>query len=327
MEVEVLTSPTAVECNGVHLIKTMTSWRWRDMMRVVKSVRKFSPDIVHIQYPTTGYGKNIMPFWIPLIVSLMGIHVVQTWHEPLRWRSLYWYLPAALVRGGLVVAEPDFTELVAPWVRPFLAHKQVQFIPVGSSIPRVNLSLDERAAIRSRFCNEGERLIVYFGFASSAKRIEILMDIADLLRDRLVLLCELDEDDQYQKMILDKISSGVWRDRTVVTGYLPPDEVGSILAAADAAVFPFANGVAYRNTSFLAAKMQGTFVLTTSRKHQGYSAAENVFYAKPDDVPAMRQALEAYTGGRLKHNGDVGEWSDIARQHLAFYQKIIGLRG
>lgn len=324
VEIGVLTGSGAEAGNGVRLVMPTTSWQWRDMGSIVREVRGFRPDLVHVQYPTEGYGRNVMPFWIPLVARLLGIPVVQTWHEPLRWRSFYWYLPAAVLRGGLVVAEPDFSELSASWARPFLARKQMRFIQVGSSIPRVTLEPDERIALRSRFCSEGERIIAYFGFASPAKRLELLLEIADPMRDKLVLLCELDKDNGYQKEVLDKINSGVWRDRTVVTGFLPPAEVGAILAAADAAVFPFASGVAYRNTSFLAARAQGTFVLTTSRKRHGYSDGENVFYAMPDNVPEMRQALGSYAGQRLLQANDVGDWRHIARQHLAFYQELLG---
>jgi len=323
VEVGVLTGPGAEAGNDVRLLMPEISWRWQYMGRIVRAIQGFRPDLIHVQYPTEGYGRNVMPFWIPLVASLMGVPVVQTWHEPLRWRSLYWYLPAAFLRGGLVVAEPDFSELSASWVRPFLARKQMRFIPVGSSIPRVALEPGERAAIRSRYCREGERIIAYFGFASPAKRLELLLEIADPTRDKLVLLCELDKDKGYQKEVLDRINSGVWRDRTVVTGFLPPAEVGAVLAAADAAVFPFASGVAFRNTSFLAARAQGTFVLTTSRKRHGYSAGENVFYATPDNVPEMRQALGSYAGQRLMQANDVGDWPHIARQHLAFYQELL----
>lgn len=322
VEVGVLTGMGAEVCNGVHPVAPMISWRWRDMRRIAGKAMEFRPDLVHVQYPTEGYGKNVMPFWIPLVVRLLGVPVVQTWHEPLRWRSIYWYLPPALLRGGLVVVEPDYIELSAAWVRPFLRRKQIHFIPVGSSIPQVTLDSQECAAVRLRFCHKGERLIAYFGFASPAKRIELLLDIADPARDKLLLLCELKENNGYQKELLEKINSGVWRDRTVVTGFLPPDEVGLILAAADAAVFPFADGVAFRNTSFLAARAQGTFVLTTSRKRHGYSADENVFYAMPDDIPAMRQALDTHAGQRLKQKNDAGEWAHIAGRHLALYKEI-----
>lgn len=323
MEVEVLTSPGAAACPGVSLIMPDISWTWKDMGKIVRSVKEFAPDLVHIQFPTEGYGKNTMPFWIPLALCFTGFRVVQTWHEPLRWRSLYWYLPAALLRGGLVVAEPDFSELAAAWVRPFLKYKQVRFIPVGSSIPRVDLDIPERTAIRSRFCGEGERLIAYFGFASPSKGIELLLELADPVHDKLVLLCELNETDLYQKSVLDKIHSGVWHDRVTVTGFLPPEEVGSVLAASDAAVFPFVNGVAFRNTSFLAARNQGTFVLTTSRKRQGYAADENVYYALPGDVASMQQALDCYAG----HHGALipgsGEWSRIAEQHTVLYRDAV----
>lgn len=328
MEIGVLTSSKASDRACVHLIRPTSDWGWGDLNRIMGVVKSFRPDLVHIQYPTLGYDRNLMPFWLPFVIRLIGIRVVQTWHEPLRWRSLYWYLPAVLMKGGLVVVEPDFSDLTAAWVRPFLALKQISFIPVGSSIPRVILEPHERTAVRSRFCGEGERLIAYFGFASPSKRIELLLDITDPVRDRLVFLCDLNENDEYQKMILDKIRAGAWRDRTIVTGFLPPTDVGSILAVADAAVFPFANGVAFRNTSFLAARTQGLFVLTTSFTKNGYAAEEHVYYAAPGNIDEMRQALFDYAGKEPPGNISLPvDWDFIADEHIRLYQAVLNRVG
>lgn len=322
LEVGIITGPGAMDVPGVKLLAPPASWEWAELDTILATVAGFAPDIAHIQYPTTGYGRHTMPYWIPRALTRRGVCVVQTWHEPLRWRSLLWYLPAALTAGGLVVAEPDFRERAAAWVSSMPAMKRMRFIPVGSSIPRCQLDDAERAAIRSRYCPAGERMIAYFGFASPAKRIEVLLDVADPLRDRLVLLCDLDEGDPYHKELLTALNGGVWRGRTTVTGFLPAGEVGKVLAAADATVLPFADGVAFRNTSFLAARAQGTFVLTTSRSRHGYVEDENVFYARPDDVAGMKAALARYVGMRAPvTSGD--EWQGIAEQHREYYQTIL----
>src|SRR5512141_3088633 len=43
-------------------------WRVSDIPRVVKVLKEWKPDIVHIQYPTQGfYGRKILPYDLPLI--------------------------------------------------------------------------------------------------------------------------------------------------------------------------------------------------------------------------------------------------------------------
>ncbi len=99
-----------------------------------------------------------------------------------------------------------------------------------------------RAAVRSEVGANIGGLIVYFGFASPAKGIESLFEIADPQRHRLVLICDLSAEDTYQASILSLASRGDWTGKVTVTGYLPPEQAGRLLAAADAVVFPFLNG-------------------------------------------------------------------------------------
>ena len=47
-----------------------------------------------------------------------------------------------------------------------------------------------------------------------------------------------------------------------------------------------------------AARLQGTFFLTTACEKHGCDATENVYYAAPGNVAEMRRALESYLGCR-----------------------------
>jgi hypothetical protein len=67
-----------------------------------------------------------------------------------------------------------------------------------------------------------------------------------------------------------------------VTGFLAPEQAGRLLAAADAAVFPFLDGGGEWNSSIHGAAAQGTFVLATSMNKRGYDAAKNIYYAAPE---------------------------------------------
>ena len=74
------------------------------------------------------------------------------------------------------------------------------------------------------------------------------------------------------------------------------------------------------------AAIQGTFVLTTSRERHGYDPSENIYYARPDDVADMRQALNLYVGHRTVNNAtsQYADWDSIADAHVRLYRSLLG---
>ena len=272
-------------------------WAWSDAGRIIQTVRRWKPDIVHMQYPTQGYGRQKLPWLVPSLLAALGLRIVLTWHEYFLQESLAQIkgsllnLPNALLPGGLVVVRPHYQARMAAWYRWLIQHKVFQFIPNASAIPMVTLSADEQAAIRARLAPEERTLIVFFGFVYPAKGLEYLFHAADPARHHLVLICDLSEADSYQNQILKMTQTPAWAGHVTITGFQPAEEVSRILAAADVVAFPFRDGGGIWNTSLQGAHAQGTFILSTSREHHGYDAIDNIYYAHPDDVDDMRQAL------------------------------------
>jgi glycosyltransferase involved in cell wall biosynthesis len=299
-------------------------WRMVDVSRIAKVVRKWQPDLIHLQYPTQGYGPSYLPSLLPTLFGLMNVPTVQTWHEYHLGRPTLKILNAIL-GGDLITVRPNYRETMPNWYRWLIRRKRLDLIPSASPIPQIRLSPAERLALRSEFTPTPSRVVVNFGFAFPPKRLEQLFEIADPSRDYLVLICDLNPDDEYHRVILDRVNREPWLGRVTITGFLPADRVGRILAAADAVVLPFRDGGGSWNTSIHAAATQGTFVLTTSRELQGYDAAANIYYAQPDDVADMRIALHTY-GGRRRNTTDESpdsEWGAIADAHRAFYSSVL----
>jgi len=304
------------------------SWRMLDIAAIATAVRRWRPDIMHIQYPTQGYGDGYLPWLLPSLFRVAKVPVVQTWHEYHPERMGRRNILNAALGGGLIAVRPDYKSMMSASYRWLIRRKQFRFIPSASAIPRIQFSDGERAALRSRLSSTSKGLVVFFGFAHPAKRIELLFEIADPDRHRLVLVCDLNSGDAYQESILKSINREPWTGRVTVTGFLPADEVGQILAAADAVVLPFQNGGGLWNTSIRAATAQGTFVLTTSDERHGYDSSENAYYARPDDVPDMREALQTFIGRRSinNNNGSVKdlrcEWDSIASAHVSLFKAV-----
>jgi glycosyltransferase involved in cell wall biosynthesis len=314
------------EAEGVELFPVVRTWGIAEAPSIVGRIRRWRPDVVHIEYPTHYYRE--IQWVLPALARIANGPVVQTWHEYYSSRSWPGILNAALA-GGLIVVRPNYREKMPRWYRWLIRRKEFRFIPNASSIPAVRLTEDERTAVRSKVGAHGHELIAYFGFASPAKGIESLFEIADPQRHRLVLICGLSAEDAYQASILALANRRDWAGKFVVTGFLPPEEAGRLMAAADAAVFPFRDGGGEWNSSIHGAAAQGTFVLTTSREHRGYDAGKNIHYAMPGDLGEMRQALREHIGKRnlAPEETPAAGWNSIADSHVELYQALLGRKG
>lgn len=306
------------------LFPVAQNWQISDAIRIVNTVRAWRPDIMHIQYPGQGYGLRVLPAFLPTLFHLLHVPVVQTWHEYLPKGSRR-HLLNAILPGGLVAVRPHYKAIMPSWYRWLLRHKHFQFIPNASAVPRVHLSDAERSAVRTQFARASRYLIVFFGFIYPLKGIELLFEVADPARDHLVLVGDLNSGDPYHASILERVQRGPWAGKVTTTGFLPAEDVGRLLAAADAVVLPFRDGGGVWSTSVHGAAIQGTFVLTTSRERHGYDPSENIYYARPDGVADMRQALNLYIGNRTTNNAtsQCADWDSIADTHVHLYRSLL----
>jgi glycosyltransferase involved in cell wall biosynthesis len=325
MYVAVLTDVAAAggkRVPGVDLLPVADGWRLRDALPIVKTIRRFSPDIVHVQYPTQGYSSAFLPVLLPILGRMAGALVVQTRHEHMT-RSGVLVHANALFTRKIVVVRPDFTEVMSPRYRWLKETREFRFIPNASAIPAVRLSEAERKAVASRY-SPGERpLVVHFGFAAVHKGVDRIFEIADPGRDHIVLACDLEDSDPYQRTVRKVADSPPWRGKVTVTGFLPAEELAQLLAAADAVVFPFRTGGGIWNSSIHAAIGQGSFVLTTSTETHGYLREQNTYYALPENTEEMREALSKHIGCRNEPARNASDWSENAQAHIELYLAIL----
>jgi len=327
LAVAVLTdgSSSTLDRTGIEVYPIARGWCPHDAKTIYDMSRKWKPDIVHIQYPTQGYGGNKLPWVLPTYFHCLGYPVVQTWHEFISVRWQHW--SKLITPGGLVVVRGEMAEWLSHGLSRFMRNKILRHIPNAPSIPAIQMTEGERDRIRRKFAgNRPVNLVSFFGFAYPNKNIESLFSVADPSKDFLLLICELDPGNDYQRNIIDRINNPPWQGRAVATGFLQDIEVARLLATSDAAVFPFAEGGGPWNTSLQAASIQGTFVITTSTNRNGYDPVENVHYSAPGDVTGMREALLANTGRRIPPRLSLqqDEWRRIASAHLSLYRETAG---
>ena len=331
VDVGVLTSTAAQHAGplrNVTIFPKIATWQIRDIWRFIGTLRTWSPDIVHIQYPCRGYAGVLMPSLLPILSRLFGKRVVQTWHEieAPDGKSWKYFLLRAFLPGQVVVVRPNYEDQLATAPRLAVCLKEFVYIPNGSVISKVALSGDERVAKRKRYLQRQSRLILFFGFVYPHKGFELLFDIADPDTDQIVVAGMLDEESEYARDISRRAHARAWAGKVEFIGFTPLAEISALLSIADAVVLPFRNGGGEWNSSIHAAVSHGCFVLTTSRSKIGYDKITNVYYAALDDVPDMKRALQQYAGERRDLKTDIDgddEWEAIGEQHVSLYSRIL----
>jgi len=308
--------------SGVEIFPVIRRWDIAEAPRVMKIIRRWSPDIVHIQYPSLGYYNGLLPRILPMISFLMGKTVVQTWHEG---RSALGLFLLAVFPSTLVVLHPSYKKLLNPMLRWALLRKPV-FIPVASNIPVIKIDKQKQDALKQKHLKNQKRLIVFFGFVYPHKGIELLFQIADPVSDQIVIAGELGAAGDYGQEILRRSSVEPWLGKTTITGFLPNDDISALLSVADAVILPFRNGGGdWNRGSVKASVTHGAFTITTSLTQNGYDKKHNVYYAKVDDVQEMKTALNNYAGKRRDYDADIdrNEWREFADKHRSLYEHLL----
>lgn len=309
-----------------NIIGEVERWSFPELLNLASIIRKWSPELVHIQYPSQGYNLRIASI-IALIAKSNRMKVVSTLHEPLinnifpiRGFIYTWIL--ARGSDGVIAVRPNLTDLLPVEVRKLIQDIPQMTIGNASPLPLSSLGLDARARLRAKLTNGRERLIVFFGFVHAAKGIDQLFDIADPRKDSLVIAGAA-KDETYVAELHTLASSKGWcADQVQITGFRPAQEVADLLAVADAVVLPFVGGGGDWNTSIHAALSQGAFVVTTAKDPKGYESDRNLYTAKPLDVGGMQRALDDHAGRHVLPVSPESQWNAIAAAHRDFYRSI-----
>jgi glycosyltransferase involved in cell wall biosynthesis len=326
IHVGVLTSSTEREIansDRVEIFPIMEGWGLANTLDIIKTIHHWSPDIVHIQYPTQGYGNGLLPWILPAIAFLMRKKVVQTWHEIYSRRNAPLLLLKSIIPSTLVFVRPQYVENLHPMLFWCLWNKKIVYIQNAASIPRASLHETEKSRLKNEYLKNQERLIVFFGFVHQQKGIELLFEISNPISDHIVIAGHIDEHEDYSNEIIKRASSGAWAGKVTITGSLPAHDIAALLSIADAVILPFRNGGGEWNTSIHSAVLNGAFVITTSLTKNGYDKEKNVYFSKIDNVNEMKSALKTYAGKRLEPATDIDEWEEIADKHRVLYEDIL----
>ena len=334
----------AQRCGNPAVRPEIEGWSLAHGVSALRTILMTDADVWHFQMGTREHRNRLFPYVLIPIVALLRRQkkVVVTFHE-LPHPEFRRHLVRGLVRvirewlcvicaDGLVSVSVSYKEALT---RSYQFTRSVPFrvIGIAPTIPRSKLNSEQLRSLRWRIgIEDGTLLLSYFGFVHAAKGFEDTLAVLNNSRKsgvlaRLIVLGELSEKDTFHKRILRKIGQEGLTGFVQVLGYLDADSVADYLAASDACVLPFKEGVQPKNSSFLAAIAQGTLVITTSSERSGLDDGANVYYALPGDVEGMAAAARKY-GGRKGSRDAAGiqTWSAIVEKHICLYADLLKTR-
>ncbi len=332
-EVAVITGSTADVCAAQAtekgevtdpvFVHRVANWSFATLPRIVTTIRRWSPDVVHIQYPTQGFFGWRLPTVLPVILRCLGFPSVQTWHEPppRGLRAMAYFLLPRLGARALVFVRPRYLDYFSPRLRCWIAALPQATIPNTAALPLCQLDAAGRAVLRDQWRNGRSRLIVFFGFITREKGIEQIFDIASADTDQVVIAGRM-VDAGYVEELKVRAGAAGWQGNVVFPGFLAPNEAAGLLAVADAVVLPFLNGGGGWNTSIHSAVAQGSLVITTGIEATGDDPLRNVYVAALDGVAEMRAALDRLAGRKIAPAPQSG-WQEIAAAHLSLYGRCL----
>ena len=321
--------------DGVQVIKAVPSWRLIHLPQLLRRIKEIRPDLVHVQYPTSGYGRNLLIPLFPLVHRLFfrKIPLVATLHEMsiAHWLRKVSQIFLISLSDYVIVPDDRERQSLLGWSKKLASRSRV--IPIGANIEFME---NPKAGSSTRL---KDPYIVYFGFYSNSKDLNMLLEAfkkisQSLIQCRLVMIMELVRGNREHERFADLLVSLGLTDSVTITGYCARDRVSRYLSEAAICVLPFSDGVSLRRTSFLTALHFGLPTITTAVKDYPdiLHNWENVVLVPVGDSPALAEAIlklltEPELRGRISENARQlsgrFSWTGIAEEHLDLYRALM----
>jgi glycosyltransferase involved in cell wall biosynthesis len=287
-------------------------WKLRNIFRIRREILLSGAEIIHIQYPTEGYGYSIVP---QLLFMLLGKIKVVTLHE-FSSKSLAGKL--AIYIFFLFSSKLIFTTLeeyvYALKRAPFIKAKS-QVINIGSNI--------------SFITSEGIKKydVVYFGHIRPSKGLEKYIE--------LVEKASL-EGKHFKFLIIGQIVSGYesYFDEIKQLGKIlnidmriniPSDIVALLLSQSKFAYLPYPDGVTRRRGSFIATLGNGCNVITTKGRATPIEFEELCLFAGDCNEAysyLLKDSFDNLNQGAIERFIECHSWVNIVNNHIKVYNSL-----
>ena len=244
------------------------TWRpgWFAWYDIAAAIRKRRPDVVHVQHSMfvlgAGASGEISMLLLLLLLRFMRVPLIVTVHDvpalgqvtqeyvhlhgykfpapavTLGLRVLFWAIGSSA--RAIVVHQDAFARIL---VNDFhIAPRKIAVVP-HVDVPVITAAKDARASLGLQ---AEDRIVLFFGFATRYKGIELLLDaVASLGSLRVKLLLGAGEHPKVAHMPEYRRYYDELKARARATpgveflGFLPDARLGEYVDAADAAIFPY----------------------------------------------------------------------------------------
>jgi glycosyltransferase involved in cell wall biosynthesis len=295
-------------------VLTGVDWTSRGAARL-NSTLNGSGDLVHIQYPSVGYGHHLGPQVLSMLrQTIVTIHEFGHVRVPRRLATLPFFLRS---RHLIFTSEAELNTVAN--VVPGVTSKS-SVIAIGSNIEPVRTPVPRRP----------DR-VLYFGLISPRKGLESVLNLAEILqrrhsRIRIQIVGALSQEHQgYAEEFLRR-TAGLPIDCHID---LPEEKVAHQLAEAGIGYLPFPDGASDRRGSLKAALASGLPCVTTSGDATPSGLASFVRFAStPEQAwPVIEHLAEnqpvreemSLAGIRYAQQF---EWRSIAMKHKDIYETV-----
>lgn len=334
VNLSIITTEGINKNNKYKVYDVVKNWDNSELKKIINKINDINPDIVHIQYPTLAYKKNIMINMLPYFLH-KKYKIITTIHEYSDNSTLgklrIW--PNIFFSDAIIVVDKHYISDIKKV--KFLRKRDFYYVNIGSNIPKSNIDKKERDATRNKILkNNCNRILGYFGFINRTKGIESILYAINNLKEQnklktiFLIIGELKQDDEYHNSIINLINKFHLNDYIYITGYLKSQDVGKYINASDFMVLPFVNGLSSKNGSFLASIQEGKHIVTTMRNGKKIFNDLNVEYLNTyNDTGTLKNIIELNQKKGVKnYNGDSSSefsWKNIVKKHVEIYRTTI----
>jgi glycosyltransferase involved in cell wall biosynthesis len=293
---------------------THSSWSYKSLSYIIKKINSSNSEVLHMQYPTVGYGYSILPQILCVLYPM-----VVTLHEFSQARFLRKIaLLPFFMWAKCIIFTSKYEQQAAvnyfPWVRTAM-----DVIPIGSNMPISRTSAKHND-------------IVYFGLIRPHKGLEKVIEAAVKFAElslpyRIKIVGSPDR--RYVSYMEELKSETQSLPISWETG-LPDYQVADVLAGACAAYLPFPDGASERRGSLLAVLENGVPVITTRGEHTSDELAKSVLFA---DGAAAVVKIVSELAQNDKYRSELVQqgynyikkfsWAAIAGRHIDIYQSVL----
>jgi len=350
-EVEIITSSGAQKNDSIPNVRihpVMKGWSAFDARILLNRIMEIEPDIIHLQYPSKGYGKGFAPGLIGMKLKARRSKApfIVTLHEFAFAHTLRKIAVATLLSEASAMIIPSIQERDALF-RRFRSLKKIpsHIIPIGAVLP------DDFVKLKEKLKREGGELIekwqvpqdgiiVNYGFIQYHKGIETILKALRMLRSD-GFQCQFwhvgdfnPGASKYHRFLEylskeDGLIGGV-----KFLGYLPFETASEIFTIARVGVFPFTDGYSDRRSSMITFSQFDVPLITTKSSVPEVDDKIKPFVTliERHDAKQLKSVLEEIIANDAIYNREVDrasgfkslyDWDMIAERTEMVYREYL----